>query len=82
MDSKLVDNMGNVLVYEDIHCPFCGDTHITLTTETFNFKAGFWGAVFLHGLGALLFGFLCRKRTECHCHNCGSWFSYYEEEVA
>lgn len=74
--------MEKVMVYEHIHCPFCGDTHITLTTESFNYKAGFWGAVFLHAFGALIFGFLCRKRTECHCHHCGSWLSYYEEEVA
>lgn len=61
--------MGNVMVYEYIHCPFCGDTHITLTKESFNYKAGFWGAVFMHAFGAIFFGLLCRKRTECHCHN-------------
>lgn len=71
-----------VMVYEYVHCPFCGETDITLTTETFNYKAGFWGGFFLHWLGGLLFGFLCRKRTECFCHNCGSRFSYYEEERA
>ena len=25
-----------VMVYEYVHCPFCGDTDITLSTETFN----------------------------------------------
>ena len=71
-----------VMVYEYVHCPFCGDTDITLSTETFNFKAGFWGGFFMHAIGALIFGFLCRKRTECHCNNCGSRFSYYDEETA
>ena len=27
------------------------------------------------------FGLFCRKRTICHCHNCGSTFSFYEKEV-
>ncbi len=70
-----------IMVYEYPHCPFCGDTHITLTTESFNYKAGFWGGFFLHWVGGLLFGLLCRKRTECYCHNCGSIFSYYDNEV-
>lgn len=70
-----------VMVYEYIHCPFCGDGSITQSTESFNYKAGFWGGIFMNALGILLFGFLCRKRTECHCCNCGSSFSYYDEEV-
>lgn len=70
-----------VMVYEYVHCPFCGETDITLETESFNYKAGFWGGFFLHWVGGLLFGLLCRKRTECHCHNCGSIFSYYDNEV-
>lgn len=71
-----------VMVYEYVHCPFCGDTYITLKTESFNYKAGFWGAIFLNVFGILFFGFLCRKRTECYCHNCGSRFTYYENERA
>ena len=34
-----------IMVYEYVHCPFCGDTQITLTRESFNYKAGFWGAL-------------------------------------
>ena len=71
-----------VQVYDYVHCPFCGEAEITLSEESFNYKAGFWGGIFLHLLGALLFGLLCRKRIICHCHNCGSKFSYYEEERA
>ena len=74
--------MENVGLNEHIHCPFCGGTNLTLTTESFNYKAGFWGCIFLRIIGALLFGLLCRKRTECYCHNCGSRFSFYEKEVA
>ena len=71
-----------VMVHEIVHCPFCGETEITLRKESFNYKAGFWGGFFLHLLGMLIFGLLCRKRTIAHCHNCGSEFSYYEEERA
>jgi len=70
-----------IMVYEYTHCPFCGSTDITHTKETYNYKAGFWGLIFLNALGMFLFGFLCRKRTICHCHECGSLFSYYDEEV-
>ena len=64
-------------MYEDLHCPFCGSIDIYTSTETFNYKAGFWGGFFMHAFGALLFGFCCRKRTECHCNSCGNEFSFY-----
>lgn len=64
-------------MYEYIHCPFCGSTNIHCSKESFNHRAAFWGAIFLH-LWGILFGFLCRKRTICHCHECGNEFSYYE----
>lgn len=70
-----------VMAYEYVHCPFCGSTDITETKEGYNYKAGFWGLIFLNAFGLLLFGFLCRKRTICHCNECGSRFSYYDEEV-
>ena len=64
-------------MYEELHCPFCGSTEISVSTETYNYKAGFWGLIFLNAIGMLLFGFLCRKRNECFCHHCGNEFSYY-----
>lgn len=64
-------------MYEELHCPFCGSTDIYTSTETYNYKAGFWGLIFLNIFGALLFGFLCRKRTECHCNECSNEFSFY-----
>ena len=63
--------------YEHIHCPFCGSVEIEGEEETFNYKAGFWGILFLHFLG-LLFGFFCRKRVNCRCRNCGGEFSFYD----
>lgn len=69
-----------VQVYEELHCPFCGSTEIYCEEEDYNYKAGFWGGVFLNLIGALLCGFFCRKRTIAHCNYCGSNFSYYEEE--
>ena len=68
-----------VRIYEELHCPFCGSTYIDYKNESFNYKAAFWAVLFLHVWG-LLFGFFCRKRTECYCQDCGSQFSYYEEE--
>jgi hypothetical protein len=64
-------------MYEEIHCPFCGGTNITCSKEGFNFKAAFWGALFL-SLWGILFGVFCRKRTKCKCSDCGREFSYYE----
>ena len=64
-------------MYEDIHCPFCGSTDIFYYGESFNYKAAFWGGIFLHIIGALIFGFACRKRTECLCNECGEKFSFY-----
>lgn len=69
-----------VMVYEDIHCPFCGSTDVSQTNESFNYKSGFWGLFFLSWIGALIFGFLCRTRIECICHECGGKFSFYDKE--
>ncbi len=71
-----------VMVYEYVHCPFCGETDLMYATETFNYKAGFWGAIFLHWIGGLIFGFLGHKRIECLCNNCGGQFSFTEDEIA
>lgn len=70
-----------VQVYEELHCPFCGSTEIIPSKENFNYKAGFWGVIFLHVFGLLIFGFGCRKRIECDCQYCGSRFSFYKNEV-
>lgn len=64
--------------YENLQCPYCGGTHFYLTSESFNYKAAFWAGIFLNIIGILLFGFLCRKRTICHCKECGNEFSFYE----
>lgn len=64
-------------MYEDLHCPFCGSTDIYDSREFFNYKAAFWGIIFLHAFG-LFFGFFCRKRTNCRCSECGGEFSFYD----
>ena len=64
-------------MYEYLHCPFCGSTDLECCKENFNYKAAFWGALFLHIWG-ILFGVFCRKRTICNCNNCGNKFSYYD----
>lgn len=60
-------------MYELIHCPFCGSTEIAYWKEHFNYKAAFWGTLFL-SIWGLLFGFFCRKRTKCKCGDCGCEF--------
>ena len=42
-------------MYEELHCPFCGSTEISVNKETYNYKAGFWGLIFLNAIGMLLF---------------------------
>ena len=63
-------------MYEVLHCPFCGSTDISEREESFNYKAAFWAALFIHIWG-VLFGFFCRKRTICTCNECGNEFSFY-----
>lgn len=70
----------NYRLYDELHCPYCGSTDIDTSTETFNYKAGFWGGFFLHFFGILLFGFLCRKRIKCYCNRCGGEFSFYKSK--
>ena len=69
-------------MYNELHCPFCGSTDICSWKEGFNHRAAFWGMFFMHLFGGIFFGLLCRKRTICECQDCGSRFSYYNEEVA
>ena len=64
-------------MYKEIHCPFCGSTDIYEYEEGFNYKAAFWGVLFMHFFG-IIFGLLCRKRTICYCEECGSEFSFYD----
>ena len=64
-------------MYDLLHCPFCGSTDIDDWQEDFNHRAAFWGMFFLHFLGGLIFGLLCRKRTMCRCRRCGGEFSFY-----
>lgn len=64
-------------MYEELHCPFCGSTDIYDSEESFNYKAAFWGMFFMHFIGGVIFGLLCRKRKECHCNECGNDFSFY-----
>lgn len=67
----------NWRLYDELHCPFCGSTDITDWKEDFNHRAAFWGTFFLHIIGGIIFGLLCRKRTKCHCNRCGNEFSFY-----
>lgn len=66
------------MYYDAIRCPFCGSKNLSYRSEDFNHRAAFWAFIFLHLLGAIIFGLLCRKRTICHCNDCGSEFSFYE----
>jgi len=66
-----------VEMYELIHCPFCGSTDIEERREGFNYKAAFWGLLFIHAFG-ILFGWFCRKRSICTCHECNNKFEYFE----
>ena len=66
------------MFYNEIHCPFCGSTNLSGWRESFNHRAAFWAFFFLHFIGAIIFGLLCRKRTICHCNDCDSEFSFYE----
>lgn len=65
-------------MYDELHCPFCGSPEITYWREDFNHRAAFWAFIFLHLIGAIIFGLLCRKRTKCRCRRCGGEFSFYE----
>ena len=67
-----------VSMFEHIHCPFCGSVNISGDKESFNYKAAFWGTLFL-SIWGLLFGFFCRKRTVGHCDDCGGDFLIYNE---
>lgn len=71
------NSIGDMNIYDEIHCPFCGSTKIYYRKEGFNYKAAFWGTLFL-SLWGLLFGIFCRKRMKCECMDCGGEFSYYE----
>ena len=66
-----------MMLYEYVHCPFCGSSDVENRREKFNYKAAFWAILFLP-LWGLLFGAFCRKRTICHCNNCDNEFSFYE----
>lgn len=68
------------VTYDELHCPFCGSTDIQDYQESYNYKAAFWGIVFIHAIGIIL-GWLCRKRTICHCNQCGGEFSFYKEQI-
>ena len=69
-------NEYNDRLYDELHCPFCGSTDIIDWKEEFNYKAAFWGALFLP-LWGILFGWFCRRRTMCHCNECDNEFSFY-----
>ncbi len=60
------------------HCPKCGSTNIKLYRKGYNYKTGFWGAIFgVRGAGYA--GGFDANHTCCRCMNCGKdWETDYD----
>ena len=60
------------------HCPKCGSTNIKLYRKGYNYKVGFWGAIFgVRGAGYA--GGFDANNTCCRCMNCGKdWETDYD----
>lgn len=60
------------------HCPKCGSTNIKLYRKGYNYKVGFWGAIFgVRGAGYA--GGFDANNTCCRCMNCGNdWETDYD----
>ncbi len=59
-------------------CPSCGSHNIKLYRKGYNYKVGFWGAIFgVRGAGYA--GGLDANHTCCRCMNCGNdWETDYD----
>jgi hypothetical protein len=60
------------------HCPKCGSHNIKLYRKGYNYKVGFWGAIFgVRGAGYA--GGFKANNTCCRCMNCGNdWETDYD----
>lgn len=60
------------------HCPKCGSHNIKLYRKGYNYKVGFWGAIF--GVkGAGYAGGFDANNTRCRCMDCGKdWETDYD----
>ena len=60
------------------HCPKCGGTNIKLYRKGYNYKVGFWGAIFgVRGAGYA--GGFDANNTCCRCMDCGNdWETDYD----
>ncbi len=60
------------------HCPKCGSTNIKLYRKGYNYKIGFWGAIFgVRGAGYA--GGFDANKTCCRCMDCGKdWETDYD----
>jgi len=60
------------------HCPKCGSTNVKLYRKGYNYKVGFWGAIFgVRGAGYA--GGFDANNTCCRCMNCGKdWETDYD----
>lgn len=60
------------------HCPVCGSHNIKLYRKGYNYKIGFWGAIF--GVkGAGYAGGFDANNTCCRCMDCGKdWETDYD----
>ena len=82
--SKTYDNVGNsfneaINAKNNIdHCPKCGSTNIKLYRKGYNYKVGFWGAIFgVRGAGYA--GGFDANHTCCRCMDCGKdWETDYD----
>ena len=75
-ESRLVENLNK---RENInHCPNCGSTNIKLYRKGYNYKVGFWGAIFgVRGAGYA--GGFDANKTCCRCMDCGKdWETDYD----
>lgn len=60
------------------HCPHCGSHNIKLYRKGYNYKVGFWGAIFgIRGAGYA--GGFNANNTCCRCMSCGhDWETDYD----
>ena len=60
------------------HCPHCGSRNIKHYRKGYNYKVGFWGAIFgVRGAGYA--GGFDANHTCCRCMNCGhDWETDYD----
>ena len=60
------------------HCPKCGSTNIKIYRKGYNYKVGFWGAIFgVRGAGYA--GGFDANNACCRCMNCGKdWETDYD----